>query len=121
VPLVGGVILIVGGIIAATLMLASVNERVAEIGLRRAVGARPDDIRHQFLAETAATVVAGGLVGIVLALVGLQVVAMHFPQAAAISWAAIAIGMTASLVVGLLAGVLPAQRAARLRPADALR
>jgi putative ABC transport system permease protein len=121
VPLVGGVILLVGGIIAATLMLASVNERVAEIGLRRAVGARPDDIWRQFLAETTATVVAGGVAGIVLALAGLQVLAMHFPRAAVISWTAIAIGMAASLVVGLLAGVLPARRAAQLRPADALR
>src|SRR5262249_45583297 len=54
-PLVGGIALLAGGAVAATLMLASVNERVGEIGLRRAVGARPRDIRLQFLIETAVT------------------------------------------------------------------
>lgn len=65
-PLVAAVALVVGGIVSASLMLASVNERVAEIGLRRAVGARDEDIRLQFLLETAATTLAGGIGGIVL-------------------------------------------------------
>ena len=121
VPLVGGVVLLVGGIVAATLMLASVNERVAEIGLRRAVGARPDDIRRQFLAETAATVVVGGVGGVVVGLLGVQLAATRFPLETTVSWAAVGISIVSSIVVGLLAGVVPAHRAARLRPADALR
>ena len=121
VPLIGGVVLIVGGIVAATLMLASVSERVGEIGLRLAVGARPDDIRGQFLAETAATVVAGGLAGIVAGLFGVQLLAMHFPLDATVSWTAVGISILSSVIVGLLAGVLPAQRAAGMNPVDALR
>ena len=121
VPLVGGVVLIVGGIVAATLMLASVSERVGEIGLRTAVGARPADIRRQFLAETAATVIAGGLAGIALGLAGVQVVAMHMQLDSTVSWAAVVISVLASVLVGLVAGVVPAQRAARLNPIDALR
>src|SRR5262249_33087296 len=62
-PLVAGLSLLVGGAVAATLMLWSVTERVGEIGLRRAVGARPRDIRLQFLMETAVTALGGGLLG----------------------------------------------------------
>ena len=121
VPLIGGVVLIVGGIVAAALMLASVSERVGEIGLRLAVGARPDDIRAQFLAEAAATVVAGGLGGIAAGLLGVQLLTMHFPLDAPVSWTAVGISILSSVVTGLLAGVLPAQRAARMNPVDALR
>src|SRR5262249_20602597 len=63
VPLASGIVLLVGGIVAAALMLASVNQRITEIGLRRAVGALPQDIRGQFVIETAATIVMGGLGG----------------------------------------------------------
>ncbi len=121
VPLVGGIVLIIGGGVAATLMLASVNERTAEIGLRTAIGARPADIRWQFIAETAATVVLGGLGGVVLGLAGVQLVALHLPLDSTVSWAAVAISVLASIVVGFAAGVAPAQRAARLNPVDALR
>jgi putative ABC transport system permease protein len=121
VPLVGGVVLIVGGIVAATLMLASVGERVGEIGLRRAIGARPEDIRRQFLLETATTVVTGGVAGIVLAFAGTQLIENRFRLGASLSWSAVAVSLVASAIVGLVAGVAPARRAARLRPADALR
>src|SRR5262245_30419661 len=75
IPLAAAVVLLVGGIVAAALMLASVNQRIAEIGLRRAVGALPEDIRAQFVTETAATIVAGGLGGIVIGYLGVQLVA----------------------------------------------
>src|SRR5262249_627690 len=64
VPLVAGIVLLVAGIVAATVMLSSVNERIGEIGLRRAIGARPEDIRLQFATETAVTILAGGVGGL---------------------------------------------------------
>jgi putative ABC transport system permease protein len=121
VPLVAGIVLLVGGIVAATLMLGSVSERVGEIGLRRAVGALPSDIRRQFIVETAATILVGGVAGIVVAYLVLGVVAMHVQFGPIFSWTAVLVGVAASTLTGALAGVIPARRAAMLNPADALR
>lgn len=121
VPLVGVVALIVGGIVGATLMLASVSERVAEIGLRRAVGASPDDIRRQFVLETAAAIVLGGVAGIGFGFVGITAVTRRMPIDAPFSWSGVLVGLAAAAVTGLAAGVFPARRAARLNPVDALR
>ncbi|MET0552800.1 MAG: FtsX-like permease family protein, partial [Vicinamibacteria bacterium] len=120
-PLVAGIALVAGGTVAATLMLASVNARVPEIGLRRAVGARPRDIRLQFLMETAATAVVGGTLG---ALIGCSLawyVAARMGLSVWLAPAAVLLGLALSTAVGLLAGVVPARRAARLEPAAALR
>ncbi|MEP7343870.1 MAG: ABC transporter permease [Gemmatimonadaceae bacterium] len=121
VPLVGAVALLVGGIVAATLMLASVSERVGEIGLRRAVGARPEDIRRQFAAETAGTIILGGVGGVVLGYIGVLAAASRMQLGPTFSWSAVLISLAASALTGFLAGVAPARRAARLQPADALR
>jgi putative ABC transport system permease protein len=120
-PLVAGIFLVVGGVVAASLMLGSVNERVGEIGLRRAVGARPGDIRLQFLIETAATTLAGGIAGIALGYLGARIGASKMHLENILVWNAAFVGIAASMVTGLLAGVVPALRAARLNPADALR
>ena len=120
-PLVGGVALLVGGVVAATLMLASVTERTSEIGLRRAVGARPEDIRRQFVAETTAVIVAGAALGIFLGYYGARMVAERMKLDGAFSWTAVLVSLAASAVTGFLAGVAPARRAARLNPAEALR
>src|SRR5215207_4316576 len=77
VPLAAGIVLVIGGIVAAVLMLASVNERKAEIGVRRAVGARAEDIHRQFLIETTGTTIAGALIGVVLGYVILRIIAIH--------------------------------------------
>jgi putative ABC transport system permease protein len=119
--LVAAVVLLVAGIVAATLMLSSVNERVAEIGLRRAVGARPEDIRLQFATETAVTILCGGLGGLLLGYSGAQYLATRLQLGATFSWEAVMIGVIASAITGLLAGVFPARRAAQLHPAVALR
>jgi putative ABC transport system permease protein len=120
-PLVAGISLLVGAAVAATLMLSSVNERVGEIGLRRAVGARPRDIRVQFLMETAVTALGGGVLGAALGS-GLAVyLAGRFQLAAGPSPLAIAVGLLLATATGLLAGVVPARRAALLEPATALR
>jgi putative ABC transport system permease protein len=120
-PIVAGVAILVAGIVAATLMLASVNQRVGEIGLRRAVGARPGDIRLQFLVEAAVTTLGGGVIGVVLGGIGARIASDHLKLGAIFSWNAILLGLLVSVVTGLLAGVIPARRAARLPPAEALR
>jgi|SRR5579859_3386574 len=120
-PLVAAIALLVGGIVSATLMLASVNERVAEIGLRRAIGARAEDIRLQFLMETAITIVAGGLGGITVGFLVALFSAKQMHLGNVDPWMAALLGIVASAVVGVIAGVLPAVRAARLQPAEALR
>lgn len=120
-PLVAGVTLLACCVVAATLMLSSVNERVSEIGLRRAVGARPGDIQLQFLLETAVAILGGGFVGLLVGCIGAQVIANRFHLGDVLSWKAILVGIVAAAVTGFLAGVAPARRAARLQPADALR
>jgi putative ABC transport system permease protein len=121
VPLVAAVVLLVAGIVAATLMLSSVNERTAEIGLRRAIGARPEDIRLQFATETAVTILSGGFAGLLLGYAGAQLLATRMQLSETFSWEAVLVGIVASAITGLLAGVLPARRAAQLQPAEALR
>jgi putative ABC transport system permease protein len=120
-PLVAAISLAAGTAVAATLMLSSVNERVSEIGLRRAVGARPADIQLQFLLETAVTTLGGGLAGLLVGCVAARMVADRLALDGALSWTAILVGLAAAVVTGFLAGVLPARQAARLQPADALR
>jgi putative ABC transport system permease protein len=120
-PLVAGIFLVVGGFVAASLMLVSVNERSGEIGLRRAVGALPGDIRLQFLIETAATTLTGGLAGIALGYLGARLGANKMHLQNILVWNAAFLGIAASTLTGLLAGLVPALRAARLNPADTLR
>lgn len=120
-PLVATIALIVGGVVSASLMLVSINERVAEIGLRRAIGARRQDIRLQFLLETTITMLAGGLGGVALGYLVAQIGASRMHLDGANPWTAALLGVLASSLVGVLAGILPALRAARLHPAEALR
>jgi putative ABC transport system permease protein len=120
-PLASVVVLLVGGMIAAALMVSSVNARTGEIGLRRAVGALPGDIARQFLIETTLSLVAGGVIGIAIGLIGSELVATHLKLNTGISLWPVVIGLTASALTGLVAGVLPARRAARLMPVEALR
>jgi putative ABC transport system permease protein len=120
-PLVAAVSLVAGGVVAASLMLFSVNERTGEIGLRRALGARPRDIARQFLLETALTTLAGGAGGALVGCAGALLVASRMGLESVVSWPAIALGLVLAAATGLVAGVLPARRAARLQPAEALR
>ncbi len=120
-PLVAGISLLAGGMVAATLMLSSVSERVGEIGLRRAVGARPRDIRFQFLVETAVTALGGGLAGSAIGTGLALFLARRMHLDVGVSPLAVALGLGLAAATGLLAGVMPARRAARLEPATALR
>jgi putative ABC transport system permease protein len=120
-PLGSIVILLLSGAVTAALMLSSVSERVGEIGLRRAVGARTEDIRWQFLIETATTTLSGGLLGVLIAFIAARLAAERLHLAESFSWEAVLLGLIAAIATGLLAGVLPALKATQLRPADALR
>ena len=120
-PLVASVIVLVAGLIATVLMLTLVRQRTSEIGVRRAVGARSSQIALQFTAETAVTVAAGGLVGVLVGNVMSVLVATRFNLNNSFSWRAALIGVAVSMVIGVIAGVLPARRAAGLNPVDALR
>jgi putative ABC transport system permease protein len=120
-PLIAAISLLVGGVILANLMLISVNERTEEIGLRKALGARSRDILWQFIAEAGVVALSGGLAGVILGLAGVQLLVMKIKLPLVISWPAIALGVLLSAAIGLLAGVLPARRAAALDPVKTLR
>ena len=113
--------LLIGGVGVMNIMLVSVTERTREIGVRKAVGARRSDIAWQFLAEAMALTGAGGLIGVLL-IEGLVLLIRSATtiQAAVPVWAVVA-GLGVSLSVGLVFGVWPAVKAARLDPVDALR
>ncbi len=115
--------LLVGGIGIANVMLAVINERIREIGVRKAVGARGVDIFMQFLAEALVISVLGGLFGLVLSFTLVDVLRDFVPSGEniAVPGFALAIGFVFSVVIGLLSGIYPAIRAARLDPIDALR
>ena len=120
-PLISGISLIVGGVIVANLMLISVNERTSEIGLRKAVGARSKDIKLQFISETVAITLLGGVVGVLIGLIGSQALAMIMNLPPTLSWKALFLGIVFSSLVGFIAGVVPARRAASLQPVETLR
>jgi putative ABC transport system permease protein len=117
----GAVALLVGGVGVANIMVISVLERRSEIGLRRALGATRANIRTQFLAEAVLLAVLGGLAGVGLGIVATAVYASTKGWAVVIPAVAWAGGIAAALLIGAVAGLLPALRAARLSPTDALR
>jgi len=119
--LVSGISLIVGAIVIANIMFIAVNERRSEIGIRRAVGARKGDILAQFLLEAVGVATVGGVVGIVLGLIGLKALSGFMKLPATIMWQPIVLALLSAIVVGLVAGMQPAKKAAKLNPIDALR
>ncbi len=114
-----GLSLFVGGIGIMNIMFVSVTERTKEIGIRKAIGARRRTILMQFLTEAAALCLMGGIIGLAIAFPLSLVVNQFLPTAMPLSVVFIAIAI--SLVVGLISGFLPAYRAARMDPVEALR
>jgi putative ABC transport system permease protein len=117
----GAVALLVGAVGVANIMVISVLERRSEIGLRRALGARRGQIRTQFLSEAILLALGGGAIGVGLGALATAVYANSKGWAIVIPTSAWAGGFGAAMLIGAVAGLLPAIRAARLAPADALR
>ncbi|MEN8662573.1 MAG: ABC transporter permease [Lentimonas sp.] len=121
---IAGISLIVGGIGIMNVMLASVSERIREIGVRKAIGARSYDVFIQFLAESIVTSVLGGIVGLIVSVGLLSIARELIPEGQSISifpMSAMFYGFVFSCTIGFVSGIYPAMRAARLDPIDALR
>ena len=128
---IAGISLLVGGIGIMNIMLVSVTERTREIGIRKAVGAKRRDILSQFLIESVLVGVLGGIIGIILGWGGVvllsigfsstQMMGLNIPVVLSVSPAVIVIAFVVSVGIGIVAGIYPAFRAARLNPVEAIR
>jgi putative ABC transport system permease protein len=115
------VFMVVGGVVIMNIMLAVVTERTHEIGIRKAVGARGQDIMNQFLVESSMLAGVGGAIGVLIAWVVAVVVRNAFSIPMAMPMTAVVVGVGLSATVGLFFGIYPARRAAKLDPIEALR
>jgi putative ABC transport system permease protein len=113
------VFMVVGGIVIMNIMLASVTERTHEIGIRKSLGARRRDILMQFIIEASVMALAGGAIGVLLALLVSKIVDIFFTASVPLS--AVLVGLLLSTAVGLFFGIYPASKAANLEPIEALR
>jgi len=115
------VFLVVGGVVIMNVMLASVTERTREVGIRKSLGARRNDILMQFLVESAVMAAVGGAMGVGFAYGLTLLVRATTSVPMAVPFSAVLIALTASTAVGLFFGIYPARRAAKLNPIEALR
>jgi putative ABC transport system permease protein len=118
---IASISLIVGGIGIMNIMLASVSERTREIGLRRAVGAKQSDIVRQFVVEATTISFVGGSVGIVFGFLMSRLIALLAGWSTIVTASSIALAFLVSISVGLVFGIYPAMKAARLDPVEAIR
>jgi putative ABC transport system permease protein len=119
--IIASLALIIGGIVVMNIMLVSVTERTKEIGIRKAVGARRQDILLQFLIEAATLSTVGGAIGILLGFSIAKIVTMTTELPTAVEPLSIVIALFVSMSVGIFFGLYPASKAAKLDPIDALR
>ena len=113
--------LLVGGIGIMNIMLVSVSERIKEIGIRKAIGARKKDIMRQFIIEAVSLSLVGGVTGMILGFILAGLVSLVIKLPASVSWWSVLLGFGFSAAVGIFFGWYPAQRAAEMDPIEALR
>ncbi|NTU98832.1 FtsX-like permease family protein, partial [Candidatus Falkowbacteria bacterium] len=118
---IAGISLIVGGIGIMNMMLTNVTERTREIGLRKAIGAKREDISRQFLAEAVALTLVGGVLGIGLGWVLAYAISTLAKISTDIALSSVGMAFGVSAVIGIIFGYYPAKRAAKLNPIEALR
>ena len=118
---IASISLVVGGIVIMNIMLVSVTERTREIGVRKAMGARRNDILLQFLIESSTIAVIGGAIGVVLGAMVAELITLLFSLPASVQLWSVLGGLAVALSVGLFFGTYPASKAARLDPVEALR
>ncbi len=116
---IAAISLLVGGVGIMNIMLVSVTERTREIGLRKAVGAKPSDILYQFLIEAVVLSLGGGIIGVSIGALGAWGIS-HFVQTS-VTWWSVALAFGVSAAIGIIFGVAPAARASKLNPIDALK
>jgi putative ABC transport system permease protein len=118
---VAAISMLIGGIVIMNIMLVAVTERIGEIGLRKAVGARRRDILMQFLIESSSISAVGGMIGITLGFIFAKVISILTSLPAALEPWSVVLALALSSSVGLFFGIFPANRAAKLDPVEALR
>ncbi|MFZ5634378.1 MAG: ABC transporter permease [Bacillota bacterium] len=118
---IAGISLLVGGIGVMNIMLVSVTERTREIGIRMALGARRRDVLVQFLIEAVVLCLLGGVIGMTLGIGGALLIARLAKWPSLVSWWTVLVAFAFSALVGVIFGILPANKAARLNPIEALR
>jgi len=118
---IAGISLLVGGIGIMNIMLVSVTERTREIGIRKAVGARKRDILLQFLIESVLLSASGGIIGIGIGIGATFLLSGILGFTASVSWGIVILAFSFSLFIGVCFGIFPANKAAKLKPIDALR
>ncbi|CAM4468732.1 ABC transporter permease [Paenibacillus typhae] len=118
---IAGISLFVGGIGIMNIMIVSVNERTREIGIRKAIGAKKINILMQFMIESVVLSGLGGLIGVGLGLGASWAVGNYTSMNVATSWNMVLISFSFSLIIGIVFGMIPANKAARMRPIYALR
>jgi len=123
---IGTISLIVGGVGIMNIMLLAVNQRIREVGLRKAVGARNGDVRMQFLIEAMFISFLGGIIGIIIGVMISFIAAiiiqyLQYTWPFIVSWQSIVVSVGVSVAIGIIFGIYPASKASRISPMEALR
>ncbi|PIW94902.1 MAG: hypothetical protein COZ85_02820 [Candidatus Moranbacteria bacterium CG_4_8_14_3_um_filter_34_16] len=123
---IGGISLIVGGVGIMNIMLLSVSQRIREVGLRKAVGAKKSDVEIQFLVESVFISFLGGVGGVIIGILISFVVAviiqsLQYTWPFIISWQSVIVATLVSIIIGIAFGIYPARKASKISPMEALR